>query len=90
MTLPLRPPAVDVLKVGHHGSADTGLPELLDLLRPRLAVISVGRRNDYGHPAPSTLAALRGASGLDLRRTDEDGAVVVESDGRRFSVRAER
>ena len=48
---------VDVLKVAHHGSADPGLPALLERLRPRLAAIEVGE-NTYGHPTPSTLAAL--------------------------------
>jgi competence protein ComEC len=89
VTVPLRPPRVEFLKVGHHGSADPGLPELLELTRPRVAVISVGRHNDYGHPAPETLAALGRAPGLALYRTDRDGRVTVESDGARLSVRGE-
>ena len=52
-------------------------------LRPRIAVISCGRDNDYGHPRPETLAALAGSPGLAVYRTDEDGRVVVESDGAR-------
>jgi competence protein ComEC len=90
VTLPLAPPPVEILKVGHHGSADDGLPELLERTRPRIAVISVGLGNDYGHPAPSTLAALRAAPGLALYRTDLDGRVVVESDGSELRVREER
>jgi competence protein ComEC len=89
VTLPLRPPPVEVAKVAHHGSADEGLPDLLALLRPRVAIVSVGRRNDYGHPAPSTLAALADLGSLSVFRTDRHGDVVVESDGRRFSVRSE-
>jgi competence protein ComEC len=85
----LRLPAVEILKVAHHGSADDGLPALLDRLRPRVAVISVGRGNDYGHPTPSTLAALAATEGLAVFRTDLDGSVVVESDGERISVRTE-
>ena len=85
--LPLRP--VEVLKVAHHGSEDDGLAEQLRVLRPRVAVISVGAGNDYGHPRAGTLRALREVPGLDLYRTDEDGRVVVESDGRALSVRAE-
>ena len=49
---------VDVLKVSHHGSADPGLPALLERLRPRLAAIEVGRHNVYGHPAAATVRAL--------------------------------
>ena len=51
---------MDVLKVAHHGSADTGLAALLAEATPELAVISVGAGNPYGHPAPSALAALGG------------------------------
>ena len=89
VTLPLRPPRVEILKVAHHGSADPQLPALLELVRPRVAVVSVGARNDYGHPAPSTLAALAAFPGLDVYRTDEDGRVVVESHGDRLAVRTE-
>jgi competence protein ComEC len=90
VTVPLRPPAVEILKVAHHGSEDAGLASLLELIRPRLAVISVGAGNDYGHPASSTLRALSRWPGLSVYRTDEDGRVTVESDGKSFSVRAER
>jgi competence protein ComEC len=86
--LPLRP--VEVLKVAHHGSEDPGLPDLLRVVRPRVAVISVGAHNDYDHPRPETLAALAAAPGLETLRTDENGRVVIESDGRSLTVRAER
>jgi competence protein ComEC len=88
--LPLRLPPVEILKVSHHGSEDDGLPELLERLRPRLAVISVGTGNTYGHPTPETLAALAAAPGLAVYRTDLDGPVTIESDGRRISVAGER
>ena len=68
---------VDVLKVSHHGSADPGLPALLQRLRPRLAAIEVGRHNVYGHPAAATVRALM-AAGAALVRTDRDGSVTVE------------
>jgi competence protein ComEC len=68
---------VDVLKVSHHGSADDGLPGLLERLRPRLAGIEVGRHNLYGHPAAATLRALRSAR-VPFVRTDRDGSVSVE------------
>ena len=90
VTSSLRVPPVEILKVAHHGSADPGLPSLLDRIRPRVAVISVGADNDYGHPDPGTVAALESVPGLALYRTDRDGRVVVESDGRRISVRTDR
>ena len=71
---------VDVLKVAHHGSAYQD-PDLLAGVRPRLAVVSVGEDNDYGHPARSTLAALR-RSGAVVGRTDRDGTVLVAGSGR--------
>ena len=90
VTLPLRPPEVELLKVAHHGSADDGLGELLQLVRPKIALISVGEGNDYGHPAPSTMTALTSYPGLAVYRTDEDGRITIESDGTSFSVRTER
>jgi competence protein ComEC len=89
VVVPLRPPPVEILKVAHHGSADPVLPELLRLTRPQVALVSVGAGNDYGHPAPSTLAALN-AAGLRLLRTDRDGRISVESDGRGLLAREER
>ncbi len=86
--LPLR--AVEVVKVAHHGSEDPGLPDLLRVLRPAIAVISVGAHNDYDHPRPETLAALAARRGLRTFRTDENGRVVIESDGRTLTVRSER
>ncbi|MGW1889061.1 ComEC/Rec2 family competence protein [Streptomyces sp. NPDC002004] len=66
---------VDVLKVAHHGSAYQD-PLLLRRAAPRLALISVGEDNPYGHPAPGTVAALQ-ANGAEVLRTDQDGAVAV-------------
>lgn len=85
--VPLRPRPVEVLKVAHHGSRDPLLPALLERLRPRVAIVSVGADNDYGHPSPSTLAAL---TGVHVLRTDRDGAVTVESDGTDLRIRTER
>ncbi|MFH8979780.1 ComEC/Rec2 family competence protein [Streptomyces varsoviensis] len=71
--------AVDVVKVAHHGSAYQD-PELIRRVRPRLAVISCGAHNVYGHPAPRTVAALR-SGGAAVLRTDTDGPVAVVGDG---------
>src|SRR5262249_27013698 len=88
--LPLR--AVEIMKVAHHGSEDTGLADELRTLRPRIAVISCGLHNDYGHPRPDTLAALAASPGLALYRTDLDGRVVIDASGggRRLVVHAQR
>jgi competence protein ComEC len=66
---------VDVLKVAHHGSAYQD-PDLIRLVAPRVALISCGADNPYGHPAPSTVAALR-SGGAVVLRTDRDGALAV-------------
>lgn len=65
----------DVLKVAHHGSAKQD-PDLVDSLDARYGLISVGKDNDYGHPAPSLLRMLRDAH-IRAYRTDRDGAVAV-------------
>ncbi|MFG3287465.1 ComEC/Rec2 family competence protein [Streptomyces sp. NPDC048179] len=71
---------VDVLKVAHHGSAYQD-PRLIRLVAPRIALISCGADNPYGHPAPGTVALLR-AGGARVLRTDRDGALAVTGGGR--------
>lgn len=73
-SLPLR--KVELLKVAHHGSADQGLPALLERLSPEAAVIEVGQANRYGHPDPRTLTTLQHAVPI-VRRTDRDGSVTA-------------
>nr|WP_282083586.1 ComEC/Rec2 family competence protein [Streptomyces tendae] len=75
---------VDVLKVAHHGSAHQDFA-FLRQVAPRLAVISCGEDNTYGHPAPGTVAALR-ALGATVLRTDRDGALAVAGTGRELRV----
>lgn len=65
----------DVVVVAHHGSPDQD-PQLLRAAAGRIALISVGAENDYGHPAPATVAALEEA-GAVVVRTDVCGAVAV-------------
>ncbi|MGK5732707.1 ComEC/Rec2 family competence protein [Streptomyces sp. URMC 124] len=77
-------PAVDVLKVAHHGSAYQD-PQLMHRLRPRLAVVSAGAGNPYGHPSPRTLGALR-EQGAAVVRTDTDGPVAVTGGGREIAA----
>jgi competence protein ComEC len=67
---------VSVLKVGHHGSRGATSDGWLDELNPVHAVISVGARNRYGHPAPETLGRLR-AHGATVLRTDTQGTITL-------------
>jgi competence protein ComEC len=75
----------DVLKVGHHGSAYGSSARFIAAVAPRYAIISVGRHNLFGHPAPSTLATLQ-RFGARIYRTDEDGAVTILTDGANTAV----
>jgi competence protein ComEC len=75
---------VDVLKVPHHGSRYQDLP-FLQSLGARLALISVGADNDYGHPALETVAGLA-ATGERVLRTDRDGSVAVVERGDSLSA----
>jgi competence protein ComEC len=72
-------PPVDILKVAHHGSATASTPAFLDEVRPRVAIVSAGAGNPYGHPARSTIERLR-ATGARVLRTDTDGSVAVTID----------
>jgi competence protein ComEC len=74
-----------VLKVGHHGSAYGSSPVFIAAVSPRYAIVSVGRHNLFGHPAPSTLSTLQ-RFGARVYRTDEDGAVTIVTDGERSSL----
>ena len=78
---------VDVLKVPHHGSRFQDVSWLTSLT-PRVALVSVGEGNDYGHPAPETVAVLE-AAGAVVRRTDVGGDLAVVVDGSRLRVDAE-
>jgi competence protein ComEC len=79
------PLAAAVLKVAHHGSRSSTTPEFLAAVGPGVAVVSVGARNPYGHPDAGVLARLA-AAGARVYRTDRDGAVVLETDGRTLTV----
>ncbi|MEV4515077.1 ComEC/Rec2 family competence protein [Dactylosporangium sp. NPDC049525] len=78
LTLLAAPLHADVLKVAHHGSAYQD-PAFLDAVAPRIALVSVGAGNDYGHPSPVVLARLA-RGGARVVRTDEQGDVAVVRD----------
>jgi competence protein ComEC len=76
---------IDVLKIPHHGSK-TGLnQEILNILKPKIAVISVGAKNRYGHPNPFTLDLLN-QLGIKILRTDQVGDIEVVSDGTTWKI----
>ena len=70
----------EILKVGHHGSKTSSNPLFLEKVKPDYALISVGRKNRYGHPRPEVLEALE-AAGAKIFRTDVDSRIHIESDG---------
>ncbi len=72
---------LDVLKVAHHGSRSATTPAFLTALRPRVALVSAGTGNPYGHPSPETIERLATA-GARVARTDADGSIEVSTDGR--------
>lgn len=70
---------IDVLKVAHHGSLTSSDPAFLEIVRPEWALISAGRNNRYGHPAPEVLGRLRSV-GADVYRTDRRGEIRLRVD----------
>lgn len=77
----------DVLKVGHHGSNGSTSTAFVVAVQPRLAVISVGRGNPFGHPHPAVLERL---AGIEIWRTDQHGRIEVASDGVKMWVKTAR
>lgn len=78
--------SVTVLKVAHHGSENGTDDNLLKILRPAIAVIEVGVKNNYGHPAASVLSLLKSYA-VQIYRTDQNGTVLISSDGSTYSVK---
>jgi competence protein ComEC len=76
---------IDVLKVSHHGSK-TGLSSwFLEKTSPKLAIISVGAKNKYGHPAREALDLLK-SHNIKTLRTDKDGEVEIVTDGKTINL----
>ncbi|EKO1913415.1 MBL fold metallo-hydrolase [Clostridium botulinum] len=70
----------NVLKVGHHGSHSSSSKEFLDKVNPKMAIISCGKNNDYGHPHKETMKELKKRN-IEVYRTDIDGNILLTSDG---------
>ena len=75
----------DILKVAHHGSRSSSTAAFLDAVHPRLALISCGRHNLFGHPHPAVIDSL-GQRGIHVWRTDRDGSVTIAIDGRQIDT----
>src|SRR5204863_1109910 len=80
------PAGIRILKVPHHGSLTSSSKAFLDRLGPRVAIVSAGRNNPFGHPAPDVLKRYH-EIGSRIFRTDEDGAVLLDTDGYSVDVR---
>jgi competence protein ComEC len=76
----LTPARVRILKVAHHGSRTSTSQALLDAWHPQIALISCGRGNRFGHPAPDVIRRLE-TMGATVLRTDRDGQITIETDG---------
>lgn len=79
--------SADVIKLGHHGSRTSSIPEYLAKVHPQMAVISCGTDNDYGHPHIQTMDKLK-KNKIKVYRTDEDGTIVMTSDGKTIKCNA--
>ena len=77
------------LKVGHHGSRTATSSAYLEAVNPKIAVISVGLGNRYGHPHQETLDKLSDM-GVIIYRTDLNGDIVITTDGINYSVTTEK
>ena len=79
---------MDIYKVSHHGSKYQDA-NLMAALAPKVAIISVGVRNVYGHPAPQTVQALTRLRG-HVYRTDTDGAISITAKSHQLKVRTSK
>lgn len=79
--------SVDILKVPHHGSKYSSSQDFIEILKPKLSIVEVGK-NSYGHPAPQTLMNLLDV-GSSIYRTDEYGTMRVLIDGKKMRVYTE-
>ncbi|MBI3110402.1 MAG: DNA internalization-related competence protein ComEC/Rec2 [Ignavibacteriales bacterium] len=73
----------DVLKAGHHGSVTSSSEEFINGVSPASVLVSVGKNNKFKHPSPLVMERYR-SKGVEVLRTDLEGAIVLESNGERF------
>ncbi|MFA6307123.1 MAG: ComEC/Rec2 family competence protein [Patescibacteria group bacterium] len=77
--------SADVLKVAHHGSQYSSSEEFLEKVKPAMAIIEVGKNNDFGHPSLRIIKRLE-RSGAEIFRTDEEGTIKIISNGQDLTV----
>ena len=76
-------PDIDVLKVGHHGSKTSSSKEFIDEIKPKYAIISVGKNNRYGHPNKEVLNNLDNSR---IYRTDQDGSIIFKIKNNKLKI----
>lgn len=79
----------DILKVAHCGANDSTSNGFLDEVNPKVAIISSGRYSEFGHPDADVVERLLD-KGIEVLRTDQNGTIVVRTDGERFTVRTSK
>lgn len=75
-----------ILKVAHHGSKTSSSIDFLKIVNPKMALIGVGKNNNFGHPSDSTIKNLEGIK-CKIFRTDIDGEITIESNGINYNVK---
>ena len=73
------------MKVGHHGSKTSSSRIFLETVKPKVGVISVGRKNRFRHPSPAVVARMDSLD-IEILKTSEDGAILMETDGEKIWV----
>ncbi len=75
----------DILKVGHHGSKTSTIESFIEAIKPKVAIIQVGKNNKYGHPYPEVLERLE-KFGINIFRTDLQGDIKIISNGKTYGI----
>ena len=76
-------PIIDILKVGHHGSNTSSSKEFITSIKPKISLLSVGKKNRYGHPKREVLDILNNSK---IYRTDKNGAIEIELSKDKYKV----
>ena len=76
-----------ILKVAHHGSKTSSITNFLEVVKPKYALIGVGKNNKFGHPADSTLQNLENI-GTKVFRTDLCGEIIVQTNGNKIRIKS--